>query len=34
MSVGMFSASKFPLLNEDMTDLNDRTKAVFSQMFD
>ena len=33
MSVGMYSASKFPLLNDDLTDLNERSKYVFSQMF-
>ena len=26
--------SKFPLLNEDQTDLNDRLKFVFNELFD
>ena len=34
MSVGMFSASKFPLLNDDLTDLNARSKSVFVHMFE
>ena len=31
---GQHAVSKFPLLNEEQTDLNDRLKFVFNQMFD
>ena len=34
LSVSKFSASKFPLLNDDMTDLNARSMHIFCQMFE